>query len=136
MRAFVTRRETFNAGHRLFNPAFTDERNLEVFGKCANPGGHGHNYVLEVTVTGEIDPETGYVVDLKALSDILRKTVIDDVDHRNLNTDVDWLRGRIPTAEVLAAAFFERIDPLLAPGSLHCVRVWETDKNSAEVTRG
>lgn len=132
MPVFVTRRETFNAGHRLYNPRYSDEQNLEVFGKCSYPGGHGHNYVLEVTVAGSIDPETGYVTDLKHLSDLMRKTIIEDVDHRNLNTDVEWLRGHIPTAEVLARAFYERLEPHLPERSLYAVRVWETDKNVAE----
>lgn len=131
MPSYVTRREPFNAGHRLWNPSFSEERNEEVFGKCANPSGHGHNYVLEVTVAGDIDPETGYVADLKLLGDLMRKKIIDDVDHRNLNVDVDWLRGQIPTAEVLAKTFWERLEPHLPAGSLHDVTVWETDKNRA-----
>src|SRR4029453_16659398 len=86
MPVVVTRRETFTAGHRLFRPEWSDERNREVFGQCSNPSGHGHNYVLEVSVRGEIDPETGYVMDLADLSRVLHESVLDDVDHRNLNT--------------------------------------------------
>lgn len=132
----VTRRETFNAGHRLYNPDFSEERNREVFGKCSNPSGHGHNYVLEVTLEGEPDPETGYLYDLKELSSLIAKRILHDVDHRNLNTDVPWLDGVIPTAENLAAAFWDRLEPELPDGLLHSVRVVETPKNWAERRRG
>jgi len=131
----VTRRETFTAGHRLFRPEWSDERNREVFGRCSNPSGHGHNYVLEVGVRGEIDPETGYVIDLGDLSRILHEAVLDDVDHRNLNTDVPWLTGRIPTTEVLADAIWERLDERIPGGRLWRVVVRETEKNRAERTR-
>jgi 6-pyruvoyltetrahydropterin/6-carboxytetrahydropterin synthase len=127
----VSRRESFNAAHQLRDPDLSDEENQRVFGKCANL--HGHNYVLEVVVAGEIDRATGYVVDLKHLSDVVCRRIIQDVDHRNLNTDVPWLEGRIPTAENLALAFWERIRPELPEGSLRSVRLWETDKNWAEV---
>jgi 6-pyruvoyltetrahydropterin/6-carboxytetrahydropterin synthase len=130
-RVWVSRREAFNAAHQLCDPALSDEENRRIFGKCANV--HGHNYLLEVVVAGEVDPATGYIVDLKQLSDIIRRQVIEDVDHCNLNTDVPWLEGRIPTAENLALAFWERIRPELPEGTLHCLRLWETDKNWAEV---
>jgi 6-pyruvoyltetrahydropterin/6-carboxytetrahydropterin synthase len=130
----VSRREAFNAAHQLFDPRLSDEENRRLFGKCANL--HGHNYVLEVVVAGQVDPATGYVFDLKQLSDVICRRVIGDVDHRNLNTDVPWLEGRIPTAENLAAAFWERISPELPEGLLRSVRVWETDKNWAEVGAG
>jgi len=129
--ALVSRRESFNAAHQLRNPDLSDEENQLRFGKCANL--HGHNYVLEVVVAGEIDPATGYVFDLKQLSDVICRRVIEDVDHRNLNTDVPWLRGRIPTAENLALAFWDRIRSELPEGSLRSLRLWETDKNWAEV---
>lgn len=135
MPVLVTRREKFNAGHRLFNPNFTDEQNREVFGKCSNPSGHGHNYTLEVTVAGEVDPETGYVMDLKVLSDVINKRIIEDVDHRNLNVDVEWMQGRIPTAENMAEVFWERLEGHLPAGSLYRVVVIETDKNWAERRR-
>ena len=109
----------------------SDDENQRVFGKCANL--HGHNYVLEVVVAGEIQPATGYVIDLKQLSDVICRRVIQDVDHRYLNTDVPWLRGCIPTAENLALAFWERISSELPEGLLRSVRLWETDKNWAEV---
>ena len=127
----VSRRESFNAAHQLRDPALSDEENQRLFGKCANL--HGHNYVLEVVVAGDIDQATGYVVDLKQLSDVVCRRIIQDVDHRNLNTDVAWLEGRIPTAENLALAFWERIRSELPEGSLRSVRLWETDKNWAEV---
>ena len=130
----VSRREAFNAAHQLFDPRWSDEENRELFGKCANL--HGHNYVLEVVVAGQVDQATGYVFDLKQLSDVISRRVIQDVDHRNLNTDVRWLEGRIPTAENLAAAFWERIRSELPEGLLRSVRLWETDKNWAEVGAG
>ena len=135
MPVVVTRRETFTAGHRLFRPEWPDERNAEVFGKCSNPSGHGHNYVLEVSLRGEIDPATGYVMDLGELSRVLHESVLDDVDHRNLNTDVEWLSGQVPTTEVLADAIFERLDAALPDGLLWRVVVRETEKNSAERVR-
>jgi 6-pyruvoyltetrahydropterin/6-carboxytetrahydropterin synthase len=127
----IGRRETFNAAHQLRDPALSDDENRRLFGKCANL--HGHNYVLEVVVAGEIDHATGYVLDLKLLSEIMNRQVIRDVDHRNLNTDVPWLKGLIPTTENLAATFWERLQPELPDGLLRSVRVWETDKNWAEV---
>ncbi len=127
----VSRRESFNAAHQLRDPGLSDEENLRLFGKCANL--HGHNYVLEVVVAGQIDQATGYVLDLKHLSDVISRRVIQDVDHCNLNTDVPWLQGRIPTAENLALAFWERISSELPDGLLRTVRLWETDKNWAEV---
>jgi 6-pyruvoyltetrahydropterin/6-carboxytetrahydropterin synthase len=127
----VSRRESFNAAHQLFDPGLSDEENRRIFGKCANL--HGHNYVLEVVVAGPIDPATGYVLDLKELSDVISRRVIQDVDHRNLNTDVPWLAGRIPTAENLAVAFWERIRSELPEGTLRSLRLWETDKNWVSV---
>lgn len=135
MTLYVTRRERFSAGHTLYNPDFSDERNREVFGKCSNPAGHGHNYVLDVTLRGEADGETGYLFDLKELSALVRKLVIDDVDHRNLNVDVDWLRGVIPTTENLASTFWDRLDANLPRSLLYSVRVRETEKNWAERRR-
>jgi 6-pyruvoyltetrahydropterin/6-carboxytetrahydropterin synthase len=130
----VSRRESFNAAHRLFDPDLSDEENERLFGKCANL--HGHNYVLEVVVAGEIDQATGYVLDLKELSDVVRRRIIEDVDHRDLNADVPWLEGLIPTAENLAVAFWQRIRSELPAASLLTLRLWETDKNWAEVGEG
>ena len=127
----VSRRESFNAAHQLRDPGLSEDENQRLFGKCANL--HGHNYVLEVVVAGEVQQATGYVLDLKQLSDVICQRVIQDVDHRNLNTDVPWLEGRIPTAENLALAFWERISSELPDGLLRSVRLWETDKNWAEV---
>jgi 6-pyruvoyltetrahydropterin/6-carboxytetrahydropterin synthase len=127
----VSRRETFNAAHQLRDPGLSEAENRRLYGKCANL--HGHNYVLEVVVAGEIDPATGYVLDLKQLSDVISSRIIEDVDHRNLNTDVPWLEGLIPTAENLAAAFWGRMRSELPAGSLRSIRLWETDKNWAEV---
>src|ERR1700746_4117608 len=129
MAVLVGRRESFNAAHQLYDPALSDEDNRRLFGKCANV--HGHNYVLEVVVSGEVDPGTGFVVDLKQLSDLICRLIIEEVDHRNLNTDVAWLEGINPTAENLALAFWERVRSELPEGSLRSVRLWETDKNWA-----
>ena len=131
MTVLVGRRESFNAAHQLYDPGLSDDENRRLFGKCANL--HGHNYIVEVVVAGKIDQATGYIMDLKALSDLIARRIIRDVDHRNLNTDVPWLKGRIPTAENLAQAFWERLRPELPDGLLRSVRVWETDKNWAEV---
>jgi 6-pyruvoyltetrahydropterin/6-carboxytetrahydropterin synthase len=127
----ISRRESFNAAHELRNTELSEAENRRLYGKCANL--HGHNYVLEVEVEGPVDPTTGYVFDLKRLSDVIVARIIEDVDHHNLNTDVPWLEGVIPTAENLALAFRERIRTELPEGSLRRVRVWETDKNWAEV---
>jgi 6-pyruvoyltetrahydropterin/6-carboxytetrahydropterin synthase len=127
----VSRRETFNAAHQLHNPRLSDDENRRLFGKCANV--HGHNYALDVVIAGKIDQASGYVVDLKRLSEVICQQIIQDVDHRNLNTDVPWLKGLIPTAENLAVAFWERLSCELPEGSLRSVRVSETDKNWAEV---
>ena len=126
----ISRREGFNAAHQLRDAALSEEENRRLYGKCVNI--HGHNYVIEVVVSGAIDPATGYVMDLKRLSDLMTAEIIQHVDHRNLNTDVEWLRGRIPTAETLALAFWERLRPHLPQGSLRTVRVHETDMSWAE----
>jgi 6-pyruvoyltetrahydropterin/6-carboxytetrahydropterin synthase len=127
----VSRRETFNAAHQLRNPRLSDDENRRLFGKCVNL--HGHNYALDVVVAGKIDGDTGFVLDLKLLSELIYEQVIQYVDHRNLNTDVPWLEGCVPTAENLAVIFWERLKRELPDGVLHSVRVWETDKNWAEV---
>ena len=127
----VSRRETFNAAHQLRNPNLTDDENRRLFGKCV--GLHGHNYALDVVVAGKIDDASGYVLDLKRLSDVMNHQIIRHVDHRNLNTDVPWLDGIIPTAENLAMTFWERLKCELPVGSLRSVRVSETDKNWAQV---
>ncbi len=126
----ISRREGFNAAHQLCDPARSAEENRRLYGKCVNL--HGHNYVVEVAVTGEIDPTTGYLMDLKLLSDLMASQIIEQVDHRNLNTDIPWLRDRIPTAENLSVAFWHRLQPHLPAGSLRTVRVYETEKSWAE----
>lgn len=131
-RVRVTRRLHFSAGHRLHRPHWDEEKNREVFGACSNPTGHGHNYDLEVTVEGEIDPETGFVLDLKRLKELVKEMVISDMDHANLNSDVDWLDGRNPTAENLSVAIWKRLEGRLDGAELVSVKLWETDRNVAE----
>lgn len=128
----ITRRETFSAAHRLYNPAWSAERNEQVFGKDANPNGHGHTYTLEVTVRGEIDPATGMVLDLRDLRDAIQRTVIAKVDHANLNLDVDFLREVLPSAENIVVACWRQLAPALAPVRLHRLRLWESENNSVE----
>ncbi len=129
---YVTRKAHFSAAHRLYNPTFSHERNETVFDKCNNPRGHGHNYVLEVTVKGMPDPETGYVIDLKKLARIMDEEVVDKVDHKHLNHDVEELRGIIPTAENLAVVFWRLLEPRITSGTLHSVKVFESENNFVE----
>ena len=129
---YLTRQVHFNAAHRLHNPTKSDAWNRQQFGLCNNEGGHGHNYVLEVTVKGEPDPETGYLIDLSELKSIIIKAVADRCDHRNLNTQVPFLKGIIPTTENLVIAFWDEIESHLRRGKLHCVRLYETPRNFAE----
>jgi 6-pyruvoyltetrahydropterin/6-carboxytetrahydropterin synthase len=133
---YVTRRMTFSASHRLYNPSFSDEKNEEIFDKCANRHGHGHNYVLEVTVAGVPDPSTGYVIDLKKLKRILNDEVIRRVDHKHLNEDVDFLRGVIPTAENIAVKIWEILEPKITEGKLFRIRLHETENNVVEYSGG
>jgi 6-pyruvoyltetrahydropterin/6-carboxytetrahydropterin synthase len=129
---FVTRQVHFNSAHRLHNPTKTQRWNEDQYGLCTNPHWHGHNYVLEVTVRGVPDPETGYVIDLGALKKIVHRAVVDKCDHRNLNSDVDFLRGVIPSTENLVIAFWQEIERRLTMGKLHRVRLFETPRNYAE----
>jgi GTP cyclohydrolase I len=126
----VSRRESPNAAHRLYDPALSEDENRRIFGKCVNL--HGHNYTVEVVVAGDAERAGGYVMDLKRLSDLVCREIIGHVDHWNLNTDVPWLAGRIPTAETLAAVFWARLVSHLPPGALRAVRVHESEKNWAE----
>jgi 6-pyruvoyltetrahydropterin/6-carboxytetrahydropterin synthase len=130
----VCRRESFDAAHQLCDPRLSAEENRALYGKCINL--HGHRYQLEGIVAGAMDDASGYVVDLKQLADLIKAEIIQHVDHHNLNTDVAWHEGRIPTGETLELVFFERLRPHIARGTLHAVRVWETKKNWAECTRG
>jgi 6-pyruvoyltetrahydropterin/6-carboxytetrahydropterin synthase len=127
----ITRRATFAAAHILCRDDWSDERNREVFGACVTD--HGHNYVIEVTVGGQLDPETGMVLNLKQIDSVLRREFVDAVDHRHLNRDVDFLAGTIPTAENIALAAFQRLEPHFKPQRLLKVRVVETENNAAEV---
>ena len=131
---FITRRERFSAAHRLFREDWDDQKNLEVFGKCSNPNWHGHNYELFVTVKGAPSEETGFVMDLSILGRVVRENVIAQCDHKNLNLDVEFLQGIFTTTENLAVACW---DQLVAPikekgGTLHCVKIQETENNYVE----
>ena len=136
-RVKVTRRVHFAAAHRLSRPDWSAERNVAVFGECSHPNWHGHNYELDVTVEGEIDPETGFVLDLKELRDLVEERVVGDLDHRNLNLDVGWMEGRNPTTENLVVAIWERLHPEL-PQTVELVRLvlWETPRNYVEYAGG
>lgn len=129
---YVTRKAHFSASHRLYNPNFSDQKNEEVFDKCNNLNGHGHNYTVEVTVKGQPDPETGYVIDLKKLAGIIEEEILSKVDHKHLNFDVDFLQGVIPTAENLAIAFWGLLDPRITSGTLHSIKVFESENNFVE----
>lgn len=128
----VTRRLRFNAAHRVHNPALSDEENRRLFGKCNNPNWHGHNYTLEVSVEGEVDPRTGYVVDLGVVKQVAEREVIDQVDHRNFNLDVPFMRDVIPTTENIVVRFWQVLAPHLAPARLTRLRLWETENNYVE----
>jgi 6-pyruvoyltetrahydropterin/6-carboxytetrahydropterin synthase len=131
---YITRRERFNAAHRLYRAEYSDEKNLEVFGKCSNPNWHGHNYELFVTVKGEIDPMTGFLVNLKKLSVIIRKQVIEKLDHKNINLEVDFMQGKLASTENLAVGIWQELMPHMdALGAqLHCVKVVESENNFVE----
>ena len=125
---YLTRRERFNAAHKLWVDAWSAERNEAVFGKCANPNWHGHNYHLYVTVKGAPDPLTGFVIDAKDLGDLIRRTIVDKVDHRNLNLDVDFVpKGMQPTTENMVVLFWQQLAPQLKGCELHCIRLHETE---------
>lgn len=131
---FITRKEHFNAAHRLFKEEFSDEKNLEVFGKCSNPNWHGHNYELFVTVKGPVDPETGFLINLKDLSKIINQFVVDKLDHKNVNLEVDFMAGKLASTENLAIAIWEQLEkPISETGArLHCVKLFETERNFVE----
>jgi 6-pyruvoyltetrahydropterin/6-carboxytetrahydropterin synthase len=129
MKVSVFRKEHFNAAHRLFNPSWTDERNRSVFGKCSNPYFHGHNYDLIVEVKGEIDPQTGYVIDMAVLSKMIQTRILDYFDHRNLNEEVEEFRLRIPTAENIAVVIWERLRPEIESKFELTITLYETERN-------
>ena len=131
---YLTRRERFSAAHRLFNPDLNDEENEAIYGPCANPNWHGHNYTLWITIRGEVNSETGYVVDLKQMSQIIRNKVIAKLDHKNINMEVDFMAGQFVSTENLAMGIWKELVPSLTDlgVELHCVKLQETENNSVE----
>ena len=131
---YITRRFHFSASHRVYNPSLSDEENYKVYGKCSNPNGHGHNYIMDVTVAGEIDPATGFVMDLTQLKKIVEEKIIRKVDHRNLNIDVDFMRGVLPSTENVALKFWQQIENEINNNGrkLYSVKIRETVNNSVE----
>lgn len=128
----IVRRMQFNAAHRVHNPALSDEENAAVFGKCNNPNWHGHNYTLDVFVTGAVDERTGYVIDLAELKAIVQREIVDKADHRNFNIEVDFMRGLIPTTENIVVAMWRVLEPRISPGRLTKLVLWETPNNYVE----
>jgi len=131
---YITRKETFNAAHRLYRADYDDKKNLEVFGKCSNPNWHGHNYTLFITVAGEINPETGFVINLKDLSKAIQEKIIEKIDHKNINLEVDFMRGKMASTETLTIAIWEQLqDEIKRLGArLFSVKLFETENNFAE----
>ena len=133
---YVSRKEHFNAAHKLYNPEWSREKNVEVFGPCANENWHGHNFDLIVTIKGRPDPDTGFVVDLKKLSTLIRDEVIEKLDHKNLNIDVDFMQGKLASCEVLIIEIWKILDAKLPSitrvGKLHGIRLYETPRNYVE----
>jgi 6-pyruvoyltetrahydropterin/6-carboxytetrahydropterin synthase len=133
---FVSRKEHFNAAHRLFNPSWSEAQNLEVFGPCANAHYHGHNFELTVTVKGEPNPDTGFVIDLKILGDIIKEHVLDVVDHKNLNLDVAFMQGKMASCEIFVMEIWKLLFPVIKEhtfnGQLHYLKLVETNKNFVE----
>lgn len=130
---YVSRKEHFNAAHKLYNPNWSKEKNVSVFGPCANENWHGHNFELIVTVKGYADPETGFVVDLKQLSDVIKQEVVEKVDHKNLNLDVDFMAGKMASCEVLVMEIWKilapKLDEITPKGTLYSLRLYETPRN-------
>lgn len=129
---YITRRETFAAAHRLFQVGLNDDENFKLFGKCSNPNWHGHNYTLEVVIAGEINPATGFVLDIKHLKDIIHQNVISKVDHKNLNIDTDFMKGLIPTSENITIAIWKQLVDKIPGGKLYSVKLFETENNYFE----
>lgn len=129
---YVTKRIEFSASHRLFNPEFTDEENELTYDKCNNYHGHGHNYILEVTISGEPNPQTGYLIDLKKLKKILMEELISKVDHKHLNFDVPFMKGKIPTVENIISSFWNILADKIPAGKLYRLKLWETENSYAE----
>lgn len=131
---YIQRRERFSAAHQLYNPNWTEEQNESVFGKCANHNFHGHNFELIVTVKGEVNPDTGFVMNLTDLKSIIKNNVTEKLDHKNLNLDVDFLRGKMTSTENIAIEAWKILEPLIAAhdAKLHCIKLIETENNSVE----
>ena len=133
---YVSRKEHFNAAHKLYNPEWSKEKNFEVFGPCANENWHGHNFDIIVTVKGMPDPDTGFVIDLKKLSNLMRLEVIEKLDHKNLNLDVDFMKGKLASCEILVIEIWKILQPRIPSiskfGSLHSIRLFETPRNYVE----
>ncbi len=131
---YITRKENFNAAHRLFNEKWSDEKNTEIFGKCSNKNWHGHNYELSVTVKGNIDTDTGFVIDVKILSEIIQEHIISYLDHSNLNLDVPFLKGINPTTENLVVKIWKQLEKPIKElnRELYCIKIGETGKNIVE----
>ena len=131
---YITRRERFNAAHRLFRPDYSNERNMKVFGKCSNPNWHGHNYELFVTVKGRVNPETGFLLNLKTLSKIIREKVINKLDHKNINLEVDFMEGKLASTENLAISIWNELETEINTlhAQLHCVKIHESENNYVE----
>lgn len=129
---YVTRKLHFNAAHKLYNPSWSEEKNLEVFGKCANSNWHGHNFDLYVTVRGIPNPDTGFVIDLKLLKELVEEKIIDKIDHRNINLEVDFMKGKIASIENLATSIWNELAPIIPSGQLHCIKIYETQRQFAE----
>ena len=135
---YITRKEHFNAAHRLFRQEYSDEENLRIFGKCSNPHWHGHNYTLFVTIKGEISKETGFVVDLKKLSRVINEKVLEKLDHRNINLEVDFMKNKIASTENLAVGIWNELEPeIISLGAiLHRIKLEETENNRVEYFGG
>jgi len=129
---YITRKEHFNAAHKLYNPNWSEGKNEEVFGRCANKNWHGHNFELFVTVKGYPDPETGFVIDLKVLKKIIREEVTDQLDHRNINEDVPFMKGKMASIENIVVGIWNQIEPHLQNCKLHCIKLYETQNNYVE----
>ena len=131
---YITRRERFSAAHRMFREGWTDDENYRVFGKCSNPNWHGHDYVLYVTVKGDVQESTGFFMNITALKEIIKEKVIDKVDHKNLNLEVSFMKGKIATTENLAIAIWNELKPEIekAGAELHCIKISETENNTVE----
>ena len=131
---YITRRERFNAAHRLFRAEYSDDENLKIFGKCSNPNWHGHNYELFITVKGEINTETGFLINLKTLSKIIREEIIEKIDHKNINIEVDFMKNRMASTENLTISIWKQLEKEISGlgVTLHCVKIYESENNFVE----